>query len=280
MNRHSLALTIVSIFLLYPSIAVADGNITVSVSRGNLFINGSLDATGQAFKMVPTGVRDQYELEGLAGTTLNGMPILIVSGITNNVDIKLYSNESVVILSNNGTHDSLDIAGHLRITSTSPTSAVVILDSVFCYKSLSITTGTGEDVVINGDSVFKWKTSIRMGAGEDSYYSIGCGTTEMFVDGGAGDDFLLVEDNLFSLSTLLDGRSGNDYLGIATSSPYEISAIYGGTGKDQFTYEGPLTLLTVDSADAFGGSFATMLDMAAATRPAFATSYFLWGILP
>ena len=260
------------------SIVSADGDISVSVRRGALRITGGR-AASQYLKITATATANRYMLETNDGTTLNrAAGPMFVEGITGNTDIRLVSDESLLVLSE-GIHFEIAF-NNLSISTTSRTSSVLMLDAVVSRGNMSLTTGNGSDVVLLGRNGALGDVTIRTGSGDDSVFCYQNFIPEdLMVDGGSGNDILMFEATLNSVATFRGG-SGNDLIG--SKDPFSFGlADYeydGGTGTDQYYHGAPFSHVTRRMEEPFPGTFDDMFDQARA-RDQFELSLLVWALL-
>jgi hypothetical protein len=228
-----LTAAILSFLTIISSNLFADGNIEVTVRRGDLRIQGGR-ALGQALWVKQTAIPGRYLLNTNSGTTLNGLAALTVDGITGDVDIRLRADQSILIMTDDA-EPRLTIQGDLSINLASRTSAILLLDSVDVYGSSRITTGNGQDALLAGRNWFGDGARVRMGGGDDVYYGYQNSSGYTNFDMGSDNDILISKVEGTNLADFNMG-SGDDLL--AVDSSLDLAEIDGGSGLDAVLFDG------------------------------------------
>ncbi|MEQ1906807.1 MAG: hypothetical protein ABL888_21675 [Pirellulaceae bacterium] len=258
----------------FSSNLIADGNIEVTVRRGDLRIQGGR-ALGQALWVKQTAVPGRYLLATNGSTTLNGLATLTVDGITGDVDIRLRADQSVVIMTDDA-EPRLTIQGDLSINLASRTSAILLLDAVDVYGSSRITTGNGQDALLAGRNWFRNGARVRMGGGDDVYYGYQSSSGYTNIDMGSDNDILMSNGEGINLADFNMG-SGDDLL--AVDSSLDFAEIDGGSGLDAVLFDGG-GLVDLTSNRRFEVPFSGTLNDAAEIAyygsRAYADAFMIW----
>ncbi|MEQ1903424.1 MAG: hypothetical protein ABL888_04505 [Pirellulaceae bacterium] len=266
-----------TILFICPQVTQADGNISVSVRRGNLRINGSR-ANDQWVMITPTTVPNRYMLAVNVGTTLNGVNPLFVDGVTGDIDIRMTSLNSKVIVSD-GDFMWITVNGNLNITTSSRDSSAIFLDTVICNENISISTGNGPNTVIASNCASQGNFDARLGGSSDLFYAIQCRGFSFSVNGGSGDDFLYLGECRAEMDIEMRGGSGNDLFGL--EFPYlNPTELDGGSGNDQYLSPSGLPNLETRRMEGeFPGAVDDWITLALFSNETFFPNFILWDIL-
>lgn len=167
--------------------AMLAGNVSVSVSGGNLLVRGDNSSNQIAIVQLDVG---EYAVVGLNGTEVNGGTDPVVkSGVQNNIDVDLKKGNDVVAIGND--LEALELwADASGITLPEIDLPEEAPDSLKVPKHLNLRLGDGND-----DAVVIAKVGLQINA-----------------DLGNGNDRLIVQDSKVGGDFIVRGGNGHDYL--------------------------------------------------------------------
>ncbi len=216
------------------------GNVSVEVDDGDLEIRGE-NNTEQGIVIEATNVAGQFRIIGL-DTTVNGQDEVVVSGVTDDVDIDMRSGGKLVIMTE-GDQAALFINGDLEIDTRGNSPDIILLDSVHVAGRTTVRTRGGEDALIDTSSTHQERTLFNLGGGNDALLTNFGSKFEEDLDvrTGGGVDYVMVA--AADVTDELDIRTGGgqDVIGIYFSEAFEANI----NGNGQF-----------DQLEDFGNTFA------------------------
>lgn len=206
---------------------MADGNITVEVNNGKLKATGQ-NNTSQEVLVTQVGPTSMM-FESIDGTTLfNGLPELLVTGITSNVQFDLKSGPKVLAMFP-GNSDDLAIDGNLKITSTGSDNVFVFLVEALVTGRTDISTRNGNDVVLFFGGQYQGRVQVKTGNGNDVVGLQDANVQNKFAASmGNGSDFVVMFGSIFQGLTDLKMGGGDD--GIAAEFSTFANVKFNGNG--------------------------------------------------
>jgi hypothetical protein len=236
--------------------ALLAGNVTVSVSGGNLLVRGDNNDNQIAIFQLDDG---QYAVGGLTGTTVNGGPVVVRSGIRGNIDVDLKSGDDVLGVGNDTEGlvaiaerfgvDVGDISGlvdlleqaeapaqmevprNLTIKTNNGDDAVAIIADV--GRRIEVNLGNGDNALVIDPTLVGDDIIVRAGSGSDTLEVVDTEVAQMLdVNLGNGANDVLVENSSVGQSAVITTGSGNDYVDIADVSIDDNLVVRTGGGHD------------------------------------------------
>lgn len=210
------------------------GDVGAAVTGGgDLVLNG--DNQDNQLAVVATEVAGQYEIQGVAGTTINGQQSIVVDGVVDDMRINLRGGDNQILLT--GTDSDGDsnnfVVDDVRFTSRSGNDIMVLQDvSVLGQlrartssgndaigvkygqvESISVRSGSGNDVMMLWEVEVNGRTDVDLGSDDDAMVSIFSEyQDDVRIRMGSGEDFGTTAADTFDQDLLLDGGNGNDEL--------------------------------------------------------------------
>jgi hypothetical protein len=179
-----------------------------------------------------TGGADEILIEGTdqggAPTTVNGLPAVVVVSSALDIIIELLGGNDRVRV------DS-QLPGSVTIRSGSGNDVIGIGDPVIA-GDLDIDTGSGDDLVDIQDSAVRGDLSIETGPGDDTvffFFAFLNGDTS--IDTGSDDDRILSDESPFGGSLSIDTGSGEDEVSIEKASIGDDLEVQLDSGRDSLT---------------------------------------------
>jgi hypothetical protein len=210
--------------------AAAAGNVQVAVASGSIRLAG--DADGNSLRLAAAD--PDLRIEGVAGTTINGLPDLIVSGTVVDLWITLGDGDDEVVFD-----DALLFPRRVRITTGEGADRVTISD-LSVQRDLDIDTGGGDDPSVSLDTV---------DVGDDLRISLGRGSDQLFLNdsvvhgtlkiggGSDGDQISLGGGLVVEGSLVLRTNSGDDAVAVSGTTFIGPAKMAFGPGNDTLTLE-------------------------------------------
>ena len=246
----------------------ADGNVTVTVSNGNLRVRGE-NNTPQDIIMNASGTNaGSFIFHNLDNTTtFNGQDSLTISGVDGKIRIDLGSGPKILIMTE-GAAPGLIVRDDLQISSRGNDPALIILDTVFSLGRTRINTRNGDDAIILFNSQFEEQLRIKTGNGND----VVAGSDRTFafdeyeVNAGNGRDYILLDEfDAIELDLRCGGQ--DDVTGIFDSEVL-CGRINGNNGEDTLEVAGlppgtlPFTIQSyeIETNGGSGAMFANARD--------------------
>lgn len=232
--------------------AMLAGNVTVSVSGGNLLVRGDNSSNQIAIVQVDTGA---YAVVGLNGTKVNGsVDPVVKSGVKNNIDVDLKKGNDVVGIGNDidalsqwaeasgislpevdlpeGAPDTLKVPKHLNLKLGDGNDAAAVIAKVGLRINADL--GNGNDTLIIQDSKVGDDIIVRGGNGHDYLYTQGAQVAQMFdVNMGNGRNSVELWDSSVGQSAVIKSGKDADYVDVADSSIKDNLIVRTGNGHDE-----------------------------------------------
>ncbi|MCU0877923.1 MAG: hypothetical protein MUF06_09080 [Pirellulaceae bacterium] len=189
--------------------AMLAGNVSVSVSGGNLLVRGDNSSNQIAIVQLDAG---EYAVVGLNGTEVNGGTDPVVkSGVTNNIDVDLKNGHDVLGISNDidfleelAYEEGLELPD-LELPEDAPECLTV-------PKHLNIKLGSGNDAAAVGAKV-GLRINADLGSGNDALWVEGSKVgDDIIARGGSGHDYLYI--NKTKIAQMLDVNMGDGENGV------------------------------------------------------------------
>ncbi|MCW5889445.1 MAG: hypothetical protein KIT14_02730 [bacterium] len=230
--------------------AHAAGNVTALVFGGSLRVTG--DVIDNAIRIGPGANPDEFELEGLNGTTVNGLVVTTVAGVVRNVKIDLSAGSDELYI------EDVLIPRKLEIL-TGPGADVVDLTDCEVGDTTRIATGSDDDKVVLSTDVFQGRLIVQTDAGDDSIsidlvtaadrvrIANGQGDDDVTIGGSsefrskvrvqaiAGNDTISIDDALFGAPAQFTFAGGDDGATFTNATFASRVLVNGGAGIDSFT---------------------------------------------
>ncbi len=234
------------------------GNVTVEVDDGDLEIRGE-NNTEQGIAIEATNVAGQFRVIGL-DTTVNGADEILVTGVTNDVDIDMRSGGKLVILTE-GDQAALFINGDLEIDTRGNSADVIILDTVNVEGRTTVRTRGGDDALIDTGSTHQERTLFNLGGGNDGVLTNLDASFEEDLDirTGGGEDYVMVAAT--EVMDELDIRTGGgqDIIGVYSSQAFEANINGNGRNDALEDFDNSFVEFDFNSIeDEYNGGFAQM----------------------
>lgn len=226
------------------------GDVSVNVTGGgDLVIAG--DNASNELEVRSTGFAGQYEIQGEAGTTINGQSSITVQGVVDDIRINLRGGDNRIKLqgtpsannfnvddvrfsSRNGEDsislDMVNLSGQFRANMGGGIDAVGM--RVVEASSINVRTGSGNDVVGMMDTDISGRADVNMGTGDDLLFSLRNEYQDARFRMGGGSDFVATAlDTIQDLR--LDGGGSTDEL-LTPTAPGDQTQVNGVNNTTNF----------------------------------------------
>ena len=215
------------------------GDVSATVTGGDLRIDG--DNEGNEVVVRASDNLNEFVVEGLNGTTINGQASMVFQGVTDDLRINLRGGDNRLLLTAEGLnadHGTLRIADDLDIRAGSGDN-VLVLDHVVVQGNVRMRTGNGEDVMIGVRSQFLGTVQANAGGGEDLVGFDSCVMgDEVRVNLGSGNDMYTSFGSIFSDRVRVSAGSGDDVMGESGSTYQDDLRLDGNSGFDRHLQDG------------------------------------------
>jgi hypothetical protein len=233
--------------------AMLAGNVSVSVSGGNLNVRGNNSSNQIAIVQLDVG---EYAVVGLNGTTVNGSTDPVVkSGVKNNIDVDLKKGNDVVAIGNDlealalwadaseitlpddlelpeGAPECLKVPKHLNLRLGDGNDDAVVIAKVGLRINADL--GNGNDRLIIQDSKVGDDIIVRGGNGHDYLYTNRTQVAQMYdVNMGNGEDSVELWNSSVGESVVINTGNDADYVDIADSAIEDNVIVRTGNGSDE-----------------------------------------------
>ncbi len=251
---RSLALTAM-LTIGAPCLALAAGDVLVTVQRGSLKITG--DSVANAIHVVPGGDTGTYDVESLDGTTtVNGsLATFHAVGVVRNMKIDMQEGDDAVVLEDADLGEDIEIA-------TGSGGDLVEIDDTHILGNTRIATGVGDDEVVLGTSSFGGSVIVQTDSGNDGVsfdlatasdrvkVATGSGADVVSFSGGShfsdvvtvttsnGADTLTTDDVVFAADVDAVLGEDNDDVSMAATTAARHLSLNGGSEIDTLTLGG------------------------------------------
>jgi len=232
-SRQVLCLAALAAPLLAAKVS-ADGNVR-AFAEGSDTVVVVGDSKANGVFVGRTGVGGEFLIEGTdqggAPTTVNGLPaVVVISGGT----------EIIIDLKDGNDRVRVDgqLPGSVTISGGSGNDVLAIGDPVI-PGDLDIDGGSGDDLVDIQDSEVDGDLSIQTGAGDDTvsfFFAFLNGDTS--IDTGQGDDVIQSDESPFGGSLSIDTGPGEDEVSIENASIEDDLEVRTESGRDSLTITG------------------------------------------
>jgi len=186
-------------------------DVAVTLSRGDLVIRAR-GRQGAALEITQGATADEFIVTGLDDTTVNGQSTVTISGVDDDIRIRLGSGDNNVTLSD------ITVADDLMIRTGAGDDAVT-LTGVTVTGDTRIVTGWGADDVDLGDSNFIGRVRVRTLAGADDVDLSGSSFDgRVQIDTGWADDSLDVAGCTFATRVRARTSQGADSVNLLGSN--------------------------------------------------------------
>jgi hypothetical protein len=231
--------------------AMLAGNVSVSVSGGNLLVRGDNSSNQIAIVQFDVG---KYAVVGLNGTKVNGSTDPVVKGgVKNNIDVDLKNGHDILGIGNDiglledlayeydlelpeidfpeGTPKCLTVPKHLNIKLGSGNDVAGVVAKVGLRINADL--GSGNDTLGIIDSQVKDDIIVRGGSGSDLVGIVETKISQMLdVNLGDGDNILGVEDVSIGESAVVITGKHDDEVYFGNSSIKHNLIVRTGSGHD------------------------------------------------
>lgn len=204
------------------------GNVSASVSNGDLIITGDDYANGVAVFLDESG---SIVVVGTGQTTINGSDDVFVAfessnAVPDDLRINLNGNHNLLAL------EGFDVNDDLRII-TGDGDDYVVINNVNVYDDLYIDTNFGSDIVAISESLVADLTTIYTDNGHDVVAVIdSVHMNDVRVDLAEGHNSLYVDGSQFGDDVRVNMESGNDKVALIDSVVTDNAQLDGGSGTD------------------------------------------------
>jgi VCBS repeat-containing protein len=198
--------------------ALLAGNVTASITGGNLVISG--DSAANEITITRSGA-NSVTITG-TGTTVNGgTSAVTLNGFRKHVTVSMNDGDDVVRFVRSST-DLFRIFGNL-IVDTGNGNDTVSFSDTSVWGALSITTGAGDDSVSSTPGASTWGLRVAKTS---------------FVSTGSGEDSVSWSRSQLRMTQSVNLGADNDELIIANSAYWKQTNFNGGGGVDSFLTSG------------------------------------------
>jgi large repetitive protein len=188
------------------------GNVTAFVSHNNLNLEGDTFDNGVTITPVAGlgNVKVTGDIVGGSATTVNGLPSVMLSGFTNNMNVELNNGNDVINI------NGVTIFGNTKIEGNQGLDTVNINTSTI-KGSLNVKLGKQHDTMNVVSSTVLGKAVVKGNKGNDSVTISGSATNKTKVGAlkislNKGNDQLKITDTKTYTLTSLNGGKGINYL--------------------------------------------------------------------